>query len=127
PSSPRTSGISTQARLYCGASISTAGRAARWTRSRASAASSNRGMGPCLLVDGGDAVHGVMERERPVGQVDVDDGVLANAQVAGELQPAVVELLIAVEHFGDEAIRRLPVRTGGNRGVAAVCDFDRCR
>src|SRR5690242_17188059 len=107
--------MSTQARRYCGASISMAGRFARTERSRPTDSSVNLDTGPRLRLDDGNALHGVLERDRRAAQLarNVDRRALAGREVARQLEPASV---------GDEVIPGLAVRFCFQRRVADVLD-----
>src|SRR5688500_10660281 len=98
--------MSTQARRCCGASISMAGRRARISLSRSSAASSNTR--ERFERDDGNSLQGVIEL---AGNADVDG--LAGMEIAGKREPAVAV---------DEAELGLTVGAGADGGRAEVAD-----
>src|SRR5687767_6094049 len=106
PPALRIKGMSTQARRCCGASISMAGRRARISLSRSSAASSNtRNL---FERDDGDALQG--EIDLPLGS-DVDG--LARVKIARKREPSVAS---------DEAQLGLAVGAGADGGGTDVAD-----
>src|SRR5689334_5313692 len=111
--------MSTEARRCWGASISTAGRRSRRSRSRFSAAASKGGGMPGLRLEHRNAFHGVVETERGAWTVrGFDRRRLAGRQIAWQLDPAVSDLPLPFEELRDEPIRRLPVDARADGEVA---------
>src|SRR5438132_323871 len=115
PLSCRTSGTSTHARRYCGASISIAGRLEKICSSRSSDWSLNRDTRPRFRFDHGNALHGVDQRHSRAAQLvrKLDRRRLARRQVARQVEPVAV---------GDELISRLAVRSSTKDGIADVAN-----
>src|SRR2546428_4719420 len=111
----RTSGTSTHARRYCGASISIAGRLEKICCSRSSDWSLNRDTRPRLRFDHGDALHGVHQRHSPAAQLlrKLDRRRLARRQVARQVEPATV---------GNEVISRLAIRSSAESDIADIAN-----
>src|SRR5205814_9433716 len=100
PSFARMSGMSTDARRCSGASISTAGRRASIARRRSSDESSKRGGMPRLRLEHRNSFDGVIEPQcRATTMRNGERRLLARREIARQLEPAIGDLVRAVEKF----------------------------